>query len=57
MLTCPACEQPIRPGQPVAIVKVSDRRTVVLHLEPCGLMLLALDGTRPRRQAQPPGTP
>jgi hypothetical protein len=56
MLTCPCCEQPIRPGQPVAIVKVSDR-TVVLHLEPCGLLLLALDGTTPRRQAQPPATP
>jgi hypothetical protein len=42
MLTCPACEQPIRPGQPVAIVKVSDRRTVVLHLEPCCRMLLVL---------------
>jgi hypothetical protein len=42
MLTCPACGLPVRPGQPVAIVKVSDKRTVVLHLEPCGRMLLVL---------------
>jgi hypothetical protein len=41
MMTCPACDQPIRPGQPVAIVKVGDGSTVVLHLEPCGLLLLA----------------
>jgi hypothetical protein len=42
MLTCPACELPVRPGQPVAIVKVSNGRTLVLHLEPCGRMLLVL---------------
>jgi hypothetical protein len=55
MMTCPCCDLPIHPGQPVALVKVSDRRTVVLHLEPCGLTLLALDRAT-RRQAWSPDT-
>jgi hypothetical protein len=56
MLTCPACELPIRPGQPVALVNVGDGRTVVLHLEPCGLLLLVLARATARRQTWSPGT-
>jgi hypothetical protein len=33
-MTCPCCDRPIRPGQPVAIVKVNDGGTLVLHLHP-----------------------
>jgi hypothetical protein len=41
-MRCPLCREPVRPGEPVALVKGRDR-TRVIHLVPCGAALLALD--------------
>ena len=41
-MRCPLCRDPVRPGEPVALVKGPDR-TRVIHLVPCGAALLALD--------------
>ena len=43
---CPLCREPVRPGEPVALVAVGSddaRRIRVIHLVPCGGVLLALD--------------
>ena len=45
-MTCPLCREPVRPGEPVALVAVGSdgaRRIRVIHLVPCGGVLLALD--------------
>jgi hypothetical protein len=39
---CPLCREPVRPGEPVALVAHGDRLQVI-HLVPCGGVLLALD--------------
>lgn len=41
-MTCPLCREPVRPGEPVALVAHGDR-VQVIHLVPCGGVLLALD--------------
>jgi hypothetical protein len=41
-VTCPLCREPVRPGEPVALVTHGDRVRVI-HLVPCGGVLLALD--------------
>ena len=41
-MRCPLCREPVRTGEPVALVKHGDR-TRVIHLLPCGAILLALD--------------
>ena len=41
-MTCPLCREPIRPGQPVALVG-HDGPVRVIHLVPCGALLLALN--------------
>ena len=43
---CPLCREPVRPGEPVALVAVGSddaRRIRVIHLVPCGGVLLALN--------------
>jgi hypothetical protein len=45
-MRCPLCRDPIRPGQPVALVELNrgrERRTRIIHLVPCGALLLALN--------------
>jgi hypothetical protein len=39
---CPLCREPVRPGEPVALVARGDRVRII-HLVPCGGVLLALD--------------
>jgi hypothetical protein len=41
-VTCPLCREPVRPGEPVALVTHGDRVRVI-HLVPCGAVLLALN--------------
>jgi hypothetical protein len=41
-MRCPLCRDPVRPGEPVALVANGDR-VHVIHLVPCGALLLALD--------------
>ena len=41
-MTCPLCREPVRPGEPVALVAHGDRVRVI-HLVPCGGVLLALN--------------
>jgi hypothetical protein len=41
-MRCPVCGDPVRPGEPVALVTHGDR-VHVIHLVPCGAALLALD--------------
>jgi len=41
-MRCPLCRDPIRPGEPVALVGAAGRVRVI-HLLPCGAALLALD--------------
>jgi hypothetical protein len=41
-MRCPLCREPVRPGEPVALVEAPDR-TRVIHLVPCGAALLALN--------------
>jgi hypothetical protein len=41
-MRCPLCRDPIRPGEPVALVSHGDR-VGVIHLLPCGALLLALN--------------
>ena len=44
-MRCAACHEPIRPSQPVALVELrrdGRRRTGIIHLVPCGALLLAL---------------
>jgi hypothetical protein len=42
-VTCPLCREPVRPGEPVALVAWRDGEVHVIHLLPCGGVLLALD--------------
>jgi hypothetical protein len=41
-MRCPLCRDPIRPGEPVALVGAAGRVRVI-HLTPCAGVLLALD--------------
>jgi hypothetical protein len=41
-MRCPLCRDPIRPDEPVALVGAAGRVRVI-HLLPCGGVLLALD--------------
>jgi hypothetical protein len=41
-MRCPLCREPVRPGEPVALVARGDRVRVI-HLVPCGGVLLALN--------------
>jgi hypothetical protein len=42
-MRCAACHDPIRPGEPVALIERSgERRTRIIHLLPCGALLLAV---------------
>jgi hypothetical protein len=41
-MRCPLCREPVRPGEPVALVEAPGR-TRIIHLVPCGAGLLALD--------------
>ena len=41
-MRCPLCRDPIRPGEPVALV-AHGGRVRLTHLVPCGALLLALN--------------
>jgi hypothetical protein len=47
MLTCPVCTTYIMQGEPIALVETrgENRLVFIVHLAPCGLMLLALRRT------------
>jgi hypothetical protein len=41
-MRCPLCRDPVRPGEPVALVTQANRVRII-HLLPCGGVLLALN--------------